>query len=138
MAAWLLIFSVNTPSEFTDNLCLQLLFSTVSSPVFLCFPVSSVFKKKVRWLFLIILCNPFHLCGVAVDAMKLPFLNAYLDSIGMPSFQKGCNFAAAGSTIHQATPTSVCPFSFDIQVNQFLHFKARVVDLLAKGELMIR
>ncbi|KAH9688716.1 kinesin-like protein KIN-1 [Citrus sinensis] len=66
--------------------------------------------------------------------MKLPFLNAYLDSIGMPSFQKGCNFAAAGSTIHQATPTSVCPFSFDIQVNQFLHFKARVVDLLAKGK----
>ncbi|KAH9688715.1 kinesin-like protein KIN-1 [Citrus sinensis] len=69
-----------------------------------------------------------------MDAMKLPFLNAYLDSIGMPSFQKGCNFAAAGSTIHQATPTSVCPFSFDIQVNQFLHFKARVVDLLAKGK----
>ncbi|KAH9688708.1 kinesin-like protein KIN-1 [Citrus sinensis] len=79
-------------------------------------------------------CDGRLIVDFLMDAMKLPFLNAYLDSIGMPSFQKGCNFAAAGSTIHQATPTSVCPFSFDIQVNQFLHFKARVVDLLAKGK----
>ncbi|KAL9450624.1 hypothetical protein AB3S75_012366 [Citrus x aurantiifolia] len=79
-------------------------------------------------------CDGRLIVDFLMDAMKLPFLNAYLDSIGMPSFQKGCNFAAAGSTIHQATPTSVCPFSFDIQVNQFLHFKDRVVDLLAKGK----
>ncbi|ESR46415.1 hypothetical protein CICLE_v10000365mg [Citrus x clementina] len=79
-------------------------------------------------------CDGRLIVDFLMDAMKLPFLNAYLDSIGLPSFQKGCNFAAAGSTIHQATPTSVCPFSFDIQVNQFLHFKARVVELLAKGK----
>ncbi len=71
--------------------------------------------------------------NVAVDEMDLPFLNAYLDSIGAPNFRKGCNFAAAGSTIRPATPTSVSPFSFGVQVSQFLRFKARVLDLLAKG-----
>ncbi|XP_044481695.1 GDSL esterase/lipase At1g54790-like isoform X2 [Mangifera indica] len=69
-----------------------------------------------------------------MDAMDLPFLNAYLDSVGSPSFQKGCNFAAAGSTILPANPTSVSPFSFGIQVNQFLRFKRRVLELLAKGK----
>lgn len=69
-----------------------------------------------------------------MDAMELPFLNAYLDSIGTPSFQKGCNFAAAGSTILPATATSVSPFSFGVQVSQFLRFKARVLELLAKGK----
>ena len=66
--------------------------------------------------------------------MDLPFLNAYLDSIGIPSFRKGCNFAAAGSTILPATATSVSPFSIGIQVSQFLRFKSRVLELLAKGE----
>lgn len=70
---------------------------------------------------------------VAVDAMDMPFLNAYLDSIGTPSFHKGCNFAAAGSTIHPPTVHSVSPFSLGVQVAQFIRFKARVLDLLAKG-----
>ncbi|OWM85389.1 GDSL esterase/lipase At1g54790-like isoform X1 [Punica granatum] len=69
-----------------------------------------------------------------MDAMDLPFLNAYLDSMGAPSFRKGCNFAAAGSTILPATATSVSPFSLRIQVNQFLRFKARVLELLSKGK----
>ncbi|KAI4372255.1 hypothetical protein MLD38_010509 [Melastoma candidum] len=67
-----------------------------------------------------------------LDAMDMPFLNAYLDSIGSPSFRTGCNFAAAGSTILPATATSVSPFSFGIQVSQFLRFKARVLQLLGK------
>lgn len=70
---------------------------------------------------------------VAVDAMDLPFLNAYLDSIGLPNFRRGCNFAAAGSTILPATATSVSPFSFGLQVAQFLRFKARVIELLAES-----
>lgn len=61
--------------------------------------------------------------------MDLPFLNAYLDSVGAPVFRKGCNFAAAGSTILPATASSVSPFSFGIQVAQFLRFKDRVQDL---------
>ncbi|XP_057439415.1 GDSL esterase/lipase At1g54790 isoform X2 [Lotus japonicus] len=68
-----------------------------------------------------------------MDAMDLPFLNAYLDSIGLPNFKKGCNFAAAGSTILPATASSICPFSFGIQVSQFLRFKSRALELLAKG-----
>ncbi|PIA56898.1 hypothetical protein AQUCO_00700922v1 [Aquilegia coerulea] len=60
-----------------------------------------------------------------MDAMDLPFLNAYLESVGTASFQKGCNFAAAGSTILPATASSVSPFSFGVQVAQFLQFKAR-------------
>ncbi|KAL3573545.1 hypothetical protein D5086_024158 [Populus alba] len=72
--------------------------------------------------------------GRYLDAMELPFLNAYLDSVGVPNFRKGCNFAAAGSSILPATATSVSPFSFGVQVNQFLRFKARVLELLAKGK----
>ncbi|KAF4389936.1 hypothetical protein G4B88_003419 [Cannabis sativa] len=72
-------------------------------------------------------------CNNAVDAMDLPFLNSYLDSIGAPSFRKGCNFAAAGSTVLPATATSVSPFSFGLQVSQFGRFKAKTLELLAKG-----
>ncbi|CAI9780728.1 unnamed protein product [Fraxinus pennsylvanica] len=64
--------------------------------------------------------------------MDLPFLNAYLEAIGAPSFRKGCNFAAAGSTILPATASSVSPFSFGIQVAQFFRFKAQVQELQAK------
>jgi hypothetical protein len=51
--------------------------------------------------------------------------------LGLPNFKKGCNFAAAGSTILPATASSICPFSFGIQVSQFLRFKARALELLA-------
>lgn len=68
---------------------------------------------------------------LAVGAMNLPFLNPYLDSAGLPSFRNGCNFAAGGATTHPATATSVCPFSFGVQVYQFSRFKARALQLLA-------
>jgi len=61
---------------------------------------------------------------IAVDAMKLPFLNAYMDSVGLPNFLRGCNFAPAGATILPATAASLCPFSFGVQVSQFLRFRA--------------
>ncbi|KAJ4719519.1 GDSL esterase/lipase [Melia azedarach] len=79
-------------------------------------------------------CDGRLIVDFLMDAMDLPFLNAYLDSIGVPSFRKGCNFAAAGSTTLPATATSVSPFSFGLQVSQFLRFKARVLELLAKGK----
>lgn len=68
-----------------------------------------------------------------MDAMDLPFLNAYLDAIGAPIFKKGCNFAAAASTILPATAVSLSPFSFGIQVAQFLRFKDRVLEIQAKS-----
>ncbi|XP_024015756.1 GDSL esterase/lipase At1g54790 isoform X2 [Eutrema salsugineum] len=67
-----------------------------------------------------------------MDAMDMPFLNPYLDSLGLPNFKRGCNFAAAGSTILPANPTSVSPFSFDLQISQFVRFKSRALELLAK------
>ncbi|KAG7030265.1 GDSL esterase/lipase, partial [Cucurbita argyrosperma subsp. argyrosperma] len=66
-----------------------------------------------------------------MDAMDMPYLNPYLDSVGAPSFRKGCNYAAAGSTILPAAATAVSPFSLGVQLNQFLHFKARVLELRA-------
>jgi hypothetical protein len=68
-----------------------------------------------------------------VDAMDLPFLNPYLDSVGAPNLQKGCNFATGGSTILPANAASTSPFSLGIQVAQFLKFKARVLEFLDKG-----
>lgn len=65
--------------------------------------------------------------------MKLPFLNPYLDSVGAPNFQKGCNFATGGSTILPANAASISPFSFGVQVSELVRFKARVLQLLAKG-----
>ncbi|XP_019164157.1 PREDICTED: GDSL esterase/lipase At1g54790-like [Ipomoea nil] len=65
----------------------------------------------------------------------IPFLNPYLDSIGGPSFKKGCNFATAASTI-LPTPSSISPFSLGVQVAQFLEFKARALDILAKSKKM--
>ncbi|XP_021671181.2 GDSL esterase/lipase At1g54790 isoform X2 [Hevea brasiliensis] len=79
-------------------------------------------------------CDGRLIVDFLMDAMDLPFLNAYLESVGLPNFRKGCNFAAAGSKILPATAGSVSPFSLGIQVNQFFRFKARVLELLAKGK----
>ena len=103
--------------------------------LFLCFSLFPLFLSLFFLLLLLFLINISE-CNDAVDAMDLPFLNSYLDSIGTPSFRRGCNFAAAGSTILPATATSVSPFSFGVQVSQFLRFKARALELLAKGVFM--
>ncbi|KAK4477512.1 hypothetical protein RD792_016739 [Penstemon davidsonii] len=68
-----------------------------------------------------------------MDAMDLPFLSPYLESIGAPTFRNGCNFAAVGCTVLSATASSSNPFSFEIQVAQFLRFKAKVQDLQDKS-----
>jgi hypothetical protein len=65
--------------------------------------------------------------------MDLPFLNPYLDSVGAPNFQKGCDFATGGSTILPANAASTSPFSLGIQVAQFARFRARALQLLEKG-----
>ncbi|KAI3668983.1 hypothetical protein L6452_40200 [Arctium lappa] len=78
-------------------------------------------------------CDGRLIVDFLMDAMDLPFLNAYLEALGVPNFRKGCNFAAAGSTILPPTPNSVCPFSFGIQVAQFFRFKSRVLQLQAKS-----
>ncbi|CAK8572415.1 unnamed protein product [Lathyrus sativus] len=76
-------------------------------------------------------CDGRLIVDFLMDAMHLPFLNAYLDSVGLPNFHGGCNFAAAGSTILPANAASVSPFGFGTQVSQFQLFKARVLEFLA-------
>ncbi|CAK9176004.1 unnamed protein product [Ilex paraguariensis] len=66
------------------------------------------------------------------EELGLPYLSAYLDSIGT-NYQHGANFAASGSTIQQ-TNANLCgagfnPLSLDIQVLQFEQFKARSIEL---------
>ncbi|GLU01334.1 hypothetical protein SLE2022_186460 [Rubroshorea leprosula] len=51
-------------------------------------------------------CDGRLIVDFLMDAMDLPFLNGYLDSIGAPSFRRGCNFAAAASKILPATTDS--------------------------------
>nr|ACU17816.1 unknown [Glycine max] len=75
-------------------------------------------------------CDGRLIVDFLMDAMKLPFLNAYMDSVGLPNFQRGCNFAAAGSTILPATATSISPFGFGVQVFQFLRFRALALQFL--------
>ncbi|KAL8171217.1 hypothetical protein V2J09_023021 [Rumex salicifolius] len=79
-------------------------------------------------------CNGRLIVDFLMYGMNLPFLNAYLESIGTPNFHTGINFAAAGSTIHPATAYSICPFSFGVQVSQFLRFKARVLAFLSQSD----
>ncbi|KAM0916219.1 hypothetical protein ACQ4PT_010308 [Festuca glaucescens] len=75
--------------------------------------------------------NEKQLC---MDAMDMPFLNSYLDSVGAPNFRAGVNFAQAGCSITPATATSVSPFSFGLQIKQFFAFKEKVTRLLSKGD----
>ncbi|KAG5251981.1 GDSL esterase/lipase [Salix suchowensis] len=79
-------------------------------------------------------CDGRLIIDFLMDAMGRPFLNPYLDSVGAPDFQKGCNFAAGGSTILPANAASTSPFSFGVQVAQFVRFKDRVLKLLAKDK----
>ncbi|KAK8651525.1 hypothetical protein V6N13_141125 [Hibiscus sabdariffa] len=56
----------------------------------------------------------------AVDAMDRPNLKGLPGFDHTPSFQRGCNFAAAGSTIEPRRARAVSPFSFGVQVAQFV------------------
>lgn len=80
-----------------------------------------------------ICCLLSHNLIRAVEAIDMPLLNAYLDSLGTPNFRTGVNFAQAGCSITPATPTSVSPFSFGLQIKQFFAFKDKVTKLLSKG-----
>ncbi|XP_068470405.1 GDSL esterase/lipase At3g26430 isoform X2 [Phaseolus vulgaris] len=58
----------------------------------------------------------------------LPYLNAYLDSVGS-NFSHGANFATAGSTVRPQNTTKsqsgYSPISLDVQFQQFRDFKTR-------------
>ncbi|KAM7464674.1 hypothetical protein LguiA_032795 [Lonicera macranthoides] len=71
--------------------------------------------------------------------LGLPYLSAYLDSIGT-SFRHGANFAAAGSTVQPADAKMLQgggrpnPLALVVQIRQFEQFKARTADLYKQGK----
>ncbi|XP_057953608.1 GDSL esterase/lipase At5g14450-like [Malania oleifera] len=66
------------------------------------------------------------------ERLKLPYLSAYLNSIGT-NYRHGANFATGGSTIRRQNETifqyGISPFALDMQIVQFDQFKARTGDL---------
>ncbi|KAI8533582.1 hypothetical protein RHMOL_Rhmol10G0021300 [Rhododendron molle] len=71
------------------------------------------------------------------ERLKLPYLSAYLDSVGT-NFQQGANFATAGATIRRQEESwfknGISPFPLDIQVEQYVQFKARTNYLYNKAD----
>ncbi|KAE8728219.1 GDSL esterase/lipase [Hibiscus syriacus] len=63
--------------------------------------------------------------GRLVLRVKLPYLGAYLDSIGT-NFRHGANFATGGSSVR---PPGFSQFNLGIQISQFIQFKARTTTL---------
>lgn len=74
--------------------------------------------------------------GFAAEHLRLPYLSAYLNSIGT-NFRHGANFATGGSTIRRQNETifeyGISPFSLDIQIVHFNQFKSRTGDLYNQG-----
>ncbi|KAL9392941.1 hypothetical protein Peur_012226 [Populus x canadensis] len=63
------------------------------------------------------------------QSLNASFLSPYLDSLGGSRFTNGANFAVVGSS----TLPKYVPFSLNIQLMQFLHFKARTLELVTAG-----
>lgn len=76
------------------------------------------------------------LTGFAAEQLKLPYLSAYLNSLGT-NFRHGANFATGGSTIGRPNETifeyGISPFFLDMQIVQFDQFKSRTSDLYNEG-----
>ncbi|OVA05094.1 Lipase [Macleaya cordata] len=72
------------------------------------------------------------------QALGLPFLSAYLQSIGS-NFKHGVNYATLASTVLLPNTslfvTGISPFSLAIQLNQMKDFKAKVLELNPSGYL---
>ncbi|KAF2572288.1 hypothetical protein F2Q70_00001880 [Brassica cretica] len=71
------------------------------------------------------LCDGRLLIDFLCQSLNTSLLRPYLDSLGGSRFQNGANFAIVGST---TLPKNV-PFSLNIQLMQFLHFKSRSLEL---------
>lgn len=72
----------------------------------------------------------------AAQALGLPFLSPYLQSIGS-DYKHGVNFATSASTVILPTTSvfvsGISPFSLTIQLNQMKQFKAKVDEQKSGG-----
>ncbi|KAH7853205.1 hypothetical protein Vadar_034781 [Vaccinium darrowii] len=70
-------------------------------------------------------CDGRLIIDFIAENLGLPYLSAYLDSIGT-SFRHGANFAVSGSSIR---PGGYSPIHLDLQIGQFSQFKSRTTAL---------
>jgi phospholipase/lecithinase/hemolysin len=81
-------------------------------------------------------CDGRLVIDFIASSLGIPFLDAYLDSIGT-NFSHGANFATAGSTIRRENRTlfqsGFSPFSLDVQTWQFNQFINRSQFAYEKG-----
>ncbi|CAA7402676.1 unnamed protein product [Spirodela intermedia] len=72
----------------------------------------------------------------AAQALGIPFLSPYLQSIGS-NYTHGANFATLASTVMLPNTsqfvTGISPFSLAIQLSQMKQFKVRVLELVLEG-----
>ncbi|XP_024024014.1 GDSL esterase/lipase At5g14450 [Morus notabilis] len=81
-------------------------------------------------------CDGKVILDFIAENLSLPYVGAYLDSIGA-NFRRGANFATGGSTI-QHVDTKIfgagfSPISLEIQLLQFKQFKARTDELFKEA-----
>ncbi|XP_031403508.1 GDSL esterase/lipase At1g09390 isoform X2 [Punica granatum] len=75
------------------------------------------------------LCDGRLVIDFLCQSLNTSFLTPYLDSLANSNFANGANFAIVGSS----TLPKYVPFSLNIQVMQFIHFKARALELVTSG-----
>ncbi|OVA09837.1 Lipase [Macleaya cordata] len=72
-------------------------------------------------------CDGRLIIDFIAEELGLPYLSPYLDSLGAScGFEHGANFATGGSSVRKG---GYSPFHLDVQISQFLQFKARINDL---------
>ncbi|XVE74939.1 hypothetical protein DITRI_Ditri12bG0058800 [Diplodiscus trichospermus] len=95
-------------------------------------PNGNVFFQKPAGRY----CDGKVIIDFIAEKLRLPYLSAYLDSIGT-NFRHGANFATGGSTIQpldaRMFKQGYSPISLDIQLSQFEQFKERVNELFKEG-----
>ncbi|GAV87010.1 Lipase_GDSL domain-containing protein [Cephalotus follicularis] len=81
-------------------------------------------------------CDGRLIIDFIAEYLGLPFLSAYLDSVGS-NFSHGANFATAGSTIRPQNTTlrqsGFSPISLDVQFNEFSDFHRRSQIVRSRG-----
>ncbi|PON88735.1 Lipase [Trema orientale] len=75
------------------------------------------------------LCDGRLMIDFLCESLNIIYLTPYMQSLGLPNFTNGVNFAVSGSS----TQPQGRPFNLDVQIRQFLQFRARSHDLISQG-----
>uniref|UniRef100_A0ACD5UJN6 Uncharacterized protein n=1 Tax=Avena sativa TaxID=4498 RepID=A0ACD5UJN6_AVESA len=75
------------------------------------------------------LCDGRLVIDYLCESLNMSYLSPYMEALGS-NFSNGANFAVSGST----TMPRDKPFALHVQVQQFIHFKQRSLELITHGE----